>query len=55
MFYSLEMNQGLITEQRENIDNDVKPFAKRTNEITRRGLREGASLREVVRSISKPF
>lgn len=43
------MNQGLVTEERNNIDNDIKPFARKTKEIRRRGLNEGASLLEVVR------
>ncbi|XP_071718484.1 NAD-dependent malic enzyme, mitochondrial-like [Rutidosis leptorrhynchoides] len=42
---------GLITEKRENIDNDVKPFARNAKEINRRGLREGASLVEVVQEV----
>lgn len=39
----------MITEERENIDDDAKPFARKTKEIGRQGLREGASLVEVVR------
>lgn len=42
------MYQGLVTEERENIDEDAKPFARKTKEIGRQGLREGASLVEVV-------
>lgn len=44
----LGMNQGLVTEERENIDDDAKPFARKTKEIGRQGLKEGASLAEVV-------
>lgn len=40
--------QGLITEERENIDPDALPFARRVNEAGRQGLHEGASLAEVV-------
>lgn len=40
--------QGLITEERENIDPDALPFARKVKEIQRQGLREGASLVEVV-------
>ncbi|XP_071720033.1 NAD-dependent malic enzyme, mitochondrial-like [Rutidosis leptorrhynchoides] len=43
--------KGLITEERENIDEDAKPFARKTNEIERQGLREGASLVDVVREV----
>lgn len=52
MFCFMAMNQGLITEKRENIDNDVKTFARNAKEVNRRGLREGASLVEVVCSMS---
>jgi len=41
--------QGLITEGRENIDPDALPFARNLKEMDRQGLREGASLVEVVR------
>lgn len=40
--------QGLITECRENIDPDVKPFARKLKEVSHQGLSEGASLVEVV-------
>ena len=40
--------QGLITEERENIDPEALPFARRVKEASRQGLREGASLAEVV-------
>lgn len=40
--------QGLITEARENIDPDARSFARKVKEIERQGLREGASLAEVV-------
>lgn len=45
----VEWIQGLITEERDDIDPDAQPFAKKTKEISRQGLREGASLAEVVR------
>lgn len=38
----------MVTEERDNIDEDAKPFARKTKEIGRQGLREGASLVEVV-------
>lgn len=38
----------MVTEEREDIDGDAKPFARKTKEIGRQGLREGASLVEVV-------
>ncbi|KAJ6722566.1 MALIC ENZYME-RELATED [Salix koriyanagi] len=40
--------KGLITEERENIDLEALPFARKVNEASRQGLREGASLAEVV-------
>lgn len=40
--------QGLITEQRKNIDHDALPFARRLSEVNFQGLKEGASLVEVV-------
>ncbi|GAB4844247.1 hypothetical protein Ancab_037611 [Ancistrocladus abbreviatus] len=43
--------KGLITEEREEIDPDARPFARKTNEISRQGLKEGASLVEVVRQV----
>lgn len=43
--------KGLITEERENIDPDAQPFARKTKEVGRQGLREGASLAEVVREV----
>ncbi|XP_022974757.1 NAD-dependent malic enzyme 1, mitochondrial-like isoform X1 [Cucurbita maxima] len=43
--------QGLITEERENIDQDASPFARKVKEINRQGLREGASLVEVVQKV----
>lgn len=43
--------KGLITEDRENIDPDAKPFARKVNEISRQGLWEGASLVEVVQQV----
>lgn len=44
--------QGLITEDRKNIDPDALPFARRVNEVNFQGLREGASLVEVVCMLS---
>ncbi|CAI0377479.1 unnamed protein product [Linum tenue] len=43
--------KGLITEERENIDPDAQPFARKVNEANRQGLGEGASLVEVVRQV----
>ncbi|KAG6749223.1 hypothetical protein POTOM_046266 [Populus tomentosa] len=43
--------QGLITEERENIDPEALPFARKVKEASRQGLREGASLAEVVREV----
>ncbi|GFY92058.1 NAD-dependent malic enzyme 1 [Actinidia rufa] len=43
--------KGLITEDRENVDPDALPFARKVKEIGRQGLREGASLMEVVRQV----
>ncbi|XP_075644762.1 NAD-dependent malic enzyme, mitochondrial [Castanea sativa] len=43
--------KGLITEERENIDPDALPFARKVNEINRQELREGASLVEVVQKV----
>lgn len=40
--------QGLITEARGDIDPDALPFARKLKEVDRQGLREGASLVEVV-------
>lgn len=40
--------QGLITEGRENIDPEIFPFARKSIEADRQGLREGARLTEVV-------
>ncbi|GAA0153127.1 oxidoreductase [Lithospermum erythrorhizon] len=42
---------GLITEARESIDADARPFARKVNEVSRQGLKEGASLAEVVRQV----
>ncbi|KAJ0792841.1 NAD-dependent malic enzyme 62 kDa isoform [Helianthus annuus] len=49
-FWVVDAN-GLVTEERENIDDDAKPFARKTKEIGRHGLKEGASLVEVVREV----
>ncbi|TKY68832.1 NAD-dependent malic enzyme 1 [Spatholobus suberectus] len=43
--------KGLITEGRENIDPDALPFARNLKEMDRQGLREGASLVEVVKQV----
>ncbi|XP_034203346.1 NAD-dependent malic enzyme 62 kDa isoform, mitochondrial isoform X2 [Prunus dulcis] len=40
--------KGLITEEREDLDPEARPFARNVKEIHRQGLREGASLVEVV-------
>ncbi|KAF7825958.1 NAD-dependent malic enzyme 62 kDa isoform, mitochondrial isoform X1 [Senna tora] len=42
---------GLITEAREYVDPDALPFARNVKEINRQGLREGASLVEVVKQV----
>lgn len=42
---------GLITEDRENIDPDALPFARKVKEADRQGLKDGASLVEVVRQV----
>ncbi|KAK1408901.1 hypothetical protein QVD17_41039 [Tagetes erecta] len=49
-FWVVDVN-GLVTEERNNIDSDIKPFARKTKEIRRRGLNEGASLLEVVQEV----
>ncbi|XP_042003107.1 NAD-dependent malic enzyme 62 kDa isoform, mitochondrial-like [Salvia splendens] len=49
-FWVVDAN-GLITEAREKIDPDARSFARRVKEIERQGLREGASLAEVVRQV----
>ncbi|KAH0646522.1 hypothetical protein KY284_034406 [Solanum tuberosum] len=43
--------KGLITEARENVDPDARPFARKIKEIERQGLSEGATLVEVVREV----
>ncbi|KAB1225047.1 NAD-dependent malic enzyme 62 kDa isoform, mitochondrial [Morella rubra] len=43
--------KGLITEERENIDPDATPFARKVKETNHQGLREGASLVEVVQAV----
>ncbi|XP_054783036.1 NAD-dependent malic enzyme 62 kDa isoform, mitochondrial isoform X2 [Prosopis cineraria] len=43
--------EGLITEERENIDPEALPFARNVREAGRQGLREGASLVEVVKQV----
>ncbi|CAK9178994.1 unnamed protein product [Ilex paraguariensis] len=49
-FWVVDAN-GLITEGREKIDPDALPFARKIKEANRQGLREGASLVEVVRQV----
>ncbi|OAY67073.1 NAD-dependent malic enzyme 62 kDa isoform, mitochondrial [Ananas comosus] len=49
-FWVVDAN-GLITECRENIDQDIKPFAKKLKEVSHQGLSEGASLVEVVKKV----
>ncbi|KAF9687636.1 hypothetical protein SADUNF_Sadunf02G0113800 [Salix dunnii] len=44
-------SQGLITEERENIDPEALPFARKVREASHQGLWEGASLAEVVREV----
>ncbi|GLT89280.1 hypothetical protein SLE2022_072690 [Rubroshorea leprosula] len=43
--------KGLITEARENVDPEALPFTRKVKEIERQGLREGASLEEVVKQV----
>ncbi|OIT00700.1 PREDICTED: NAD-dependent malic enzyme 62 kDa isoform, mitochondrial [Nicotiana attenuata] len=43
--------KGLITEARENIDPDARPFARKIKETERQRLREGATLAEVVHQV----
>lgn len=43
--------QGLLTEARDNIDPDARPFARNVKESERQGLREGAKLVEVVSNL----
>nr|AIR93777.1 NAD-malic enzyme alpha subunit [Kalanchoe fedtschenkoi] len=43
--------KGFITEERENIDPEVLPFAWKVNEAGRLGLSEGATLLEVVKKV----
>ncbi|PON77603.1 Malic oxidoreductase [Parasponia andersonii] len=49
-FWVVDAN-GLITDERENIDPDALPFARKIKEIHCQGLREGASLVEVVKQV----
>lgn len=51
-FWVVDAN-GLITEERTNIDPEAAPFARKLREVGHQGLREGASLVEVVK-IVKP-
>ncbi|KAG0453003.1 hypothetical protein HPP92_025667 [Vanilla planifolia] len=43
--------EGLITDERQDIDPDAQPFARKVKEMDRHGLREGASLVEVVKKV----
>ncbi|XP_052191895.1 NAD-dependent malic enzyme 62 kDa isoform, mitochondrial [Diospyros lotus] len=43
--------QGLITEERAHIDSEALPFARKVKEADRQGLKEGASLVEVVKQV----
>lgn len=43
--------KGLITDERKDIDPEVRPFARKGNEISRQGLKEGASLVQVVQQV----
>ncbi|KAK2971837.1 hypothetical protein RJ640_001001 [Escallonia rubra] len=49
-FFLLDKN-GLITKERNNIDPGAAPFAKSLGEVEELGLKEGASLLEVVRKV----
>ncbi|KAF6170155.1 hypothetical protein GIB67_038688 [Kingdonia uniflora] len=49
-FWVVDAN-GLITEDRANIDPEALPFARKAKEVGHQGLSEGASLVEVVRQI----
>lgn len=49
-FWVVDAN-GLITEARENVDPDARPFARKIKETERQGLREGATLAEVVHQV----
>ncbi|KAL0410790.1 UNVERIFIED_CONTAM: NAD-dependent malic enzyme isoform, mitochondrial [Sesamum latifolium] len=49
-FWVVDAN-GLITEARENIDPEARPFARKVRETERQGLIEGAKLAEVVRQV----
>ncbi|KAH9305363.1 hypothetical protein KI387_009767, partial [Taxus chinensis] len=42
---------GLITEERRNIDPDAAPFARKVEELSPQGLREGSNLAEVVKKV----
>ncbi|KAJ6822048.1 NAD-dependent malic enzyme 62 kDa isoform, mitochondrial [Iris pallida] len=43
--------KGLITEERPNIDPNALPFARKLRDVEHQGLREGASLVEVVNKV----
>ncbi|PKA58868.1 NAD-dependent malic enzyme 1, mitochondrial [Apostasia shenzhenica] len=42
---------GLVTEERLDVDPDALPFARKSKEMDRHGLSEGASLAEVVKKV----
>lgn len=43
--------KGLITDERLDIDLDALPFARKSKEVERHGLKEGSSLTEVVKKV----
>ncbi|CAA0820685.1 NAD-dependent malic enzyme 1- mitochondrial [Striga hermonthica] len=49
-FWVVDAN-GLITEARESIDPDARPFARKVKETERQGLTEGSHLADVVRQV----
>lgn len=49
-FWVVDAN-GLITEARENIDPEARPFARKVKEADRQGLKEGTNLVEVVQKV----
>ncbi|EPS68041.1 malic enzyme, partial [Genlisea aurea] len=49
-FWVVDAN-GLITETREHIDPDARPFARKVKEIERQGLIEGSTLVDVVKQV----
>ncbi|KAG9135358.1 hypothetical protein Leryth_007130 [Lithospermum erythrorhizon] len=49
-FFLLDKD-GLITQERKNVDSAAVPFAKPSNEVLELGLQEGACLTEVVKKV----